>query len=508
MLEQHNLELLLDSHFPIVVVETHEERRSVELLSRIAGAKGQALFVWSASQGLQNQVLAGTWALRLEDDMSIAPARLDTDGTLEPEAALEHVRSRLRDAIVVLLDFHPYLSNPRVVRLVKEIGQGYAERKNTLVLISHKLEIPPELKRLCARFQLSLPDEAAIRQLVLDEAKAWSLANDRHKVKADKKAMELLVRNLVGLTVSDCKKLIRNAIYRDGAITHSDVKEVMEAKYRLAGHDGVLSFEYDTMSFADVGGLAVLKDWLERRRRFFLEAREQAGLDVPKGIMLLGVQGCGKSLAAKAVAGVWGVPLLRLDFGALYNKYIGETEKNIREAIRTAEALAPCVMWIDEIEKGVQGGNDETGTSRRVLGTLLTWLAEKKARVFIVATANDIEALPPELVRKGRLDEIFFVDLPDQATRAEILAVHLSKRDLDPGVFDLSQLAAATEGFSGAELEQAVVSARYTAFAKDESLRIEHILTEVRHTRPLAVVMGERIAALRAWARGRTVNAG
>ena len=226
--------------------------------------------------------------------------------------------------------------------------------------------------------------------------------------------------------------------------------------------------------------------------------------------MLLGVQGCGKSLAAKAVAGAWGVPLMRLDFGALYNKFLGETERNLREALKAADAMAPCVLWIDEIEKGV-ATNDSTsdgGESRRILGTLLTWMAERDSRVFIVATSNDIEALPPELVRKGRLDEIFFVDLPDAESRAEILRIHLSRRHLDPSKFDRAALSAKTDGFSGAEIEQAVVAAMYEANAKGGDVTSDLIEAEIARTRPLSVVMGERIAYLRAWALDRTVMAG
>ena len=281
----------------------------------------------------------------------------------------------------------------------------------------------------------------------------------------------------------------------------------MEAKYKLVAKDSILSFDYDTVNFSNVGGFHALKDWLNKRKHFFLNADGDVQFDIPKGIMLLGVQGCGKSLAAKAVAGVWGIPLMRLDFGAIYDKYIGNTEKNIREALQSAESLSPCVLWVDEIEKGINSGDADSGTSGRVLGTLLTWMAENKSRVFVVATANDIQSLPPELVRKGRMDEIFFVDLPDVDSRKEILSLHIEKRDIRFDKINLDQGAVAAEGFSGAELEQVVVSARYASHADGEQLNTEKILEEIRQTKPLSVVMDKHIGQLREWARDRTVSA-
>jgi SpoVK/Ycf46/Vps4 family AAA+-type ATPase len=275
----------------------------------------------------------------------------------------------------------------------------------------------------------------------------------------------------------------------------------------MLGRDSVLTFEMDTARFSEVAGLATLKHWLERRREAFLGDAAALGVDVPKGIMLLGVQGCGKSLAAKAVAGTWGTPLMRLDFGALYNKFLGETERNLREALKVADAMAPAVLWMDEIEKGIATNDNDGGESRRILGTLLTWMAERKSKVFVVATSNDIEALPPELVRKGRLDEIFFVDLPSESARTEILKIHLGRRKQDPVGFDLPELVVATAGFSGAEIEQVVVGALYEARAAATPLATSYLLDEARRTKPLSVVMAEKIAWLRAWAQGRTVSA-
>ncbi len=499
MIDRRNLEVVLKSHFPIVVVETHEEPRALDLLKQVTVGQGRALYTWSAAQGLRAEPGGDSgpvWSLQG------SPAQ--ADDTTAPEAALARVKETLKGAVVALLDFHPYLRDPRTVRLLREIAHDFYLRENRLVLLSHALELPPELKRLAARFELSLPDGARLNELVLEEARLWRLKQGGgNAVKADRRAMELLVQNLRGLTVSDAKRLIRNAIHDDGAITASDLPEVMKAKYELVSEGGVLSFEYDTATFAEVGGFSRLKGWLERRQRAFLAAA--GGLDTPKGILLLGVQGGGKSLAAKAVAGAWQVPLLRLDFGALYNKYIGETEKNLRESLKAAEVMAPCVLWIDEIEKGVAVTDSDSGTAHRVLGALLTWMAEKKARVFVVATANSIAALPPELVRKGRLDEIFFVDLPAPEARVAILAAHLRKRGLEREGLDLEKAARQSDGFSGAELEQAVVSAWYAAHAAETPLTTEHLLEEIARTRPLSVVMAEQIGALRAWASQRTV---
>lgn len=503
MFDQRNLELVLQSHFPIVVIETHEERRALKLLKKVVAADGKSLYWWSAAEGLKIDPISSSHppsygGLSFTSD--------DEPDSADPEVALAQLKNGYRGSVIVLLDFHPYLTNPKIVRLVREIAQAGETNGNVLVFISHKLELPSEIRKLAATFEMSLPDAEQIRKLVLEEARLWRLRKGGDKmVRADRQAMELLVQNLQGLTVSDAKRLIRNAIYDDGAITHDDIAQVMQAKYELVGQGGVLSFEYDTASFGDVGGFGKLKSWLDRRRRAFLESDSATRLDVPKGILLLGIQGSGKSLAAKATAGVWNVPLLRLDFGALYNKYIGETEKNLRESLKTADVMSPCVLWIDEIEKGISISDSDTGTAHRVLGTLLTWMAEKGSRVFVVATANDIESLPPELVRKGRMDEIFFVDLPIPEARVEILQAHLRKRDIGAEGLDLERVAEASSGFSGAELEQAVVSGWYAAHAEARELTTDDLMNEIQDTRPLSVVMAEKIQYLRSWAQERTV---
>ena len=375
-----------------------------------------------------------------------------------------------------------------------------------IVLISHKVTIPDELEVFCARFSMALPnDEERIRivQKVVDE---YSNDHPGSQATVDPKAHDMLIQNLAGLSYADTARLARNAIYFDGAITKSDLPQVMQAKYELLNRGGAVQFEYDTVTFGDVGGLSRLKQWLSQRRSAFRGDESASHLDPPKGILLLGIQGCGKSLAAKATAAIFGVPLLRLDFGAIYDKYHGETERKLRESLKTADVMSPCVLWIDEIEKGLAGRGGETGTSQRVLGTFLTWMAEKRSHVFIVATANNISTLPPELVRKGRFDEIFFVDLPTPDIRASILAIHLSNRDQSLGRFDIGGLANAMEGFSGAEIEQAVVAASYAAHASKRPLDTAHIHAEIEQTKPLSVVLSERVSVLREWAAGRTVS--
>ena len=489
MSKTHDLELILKSHIPIVVVESHEEVRVLDLLAQLAIKLFKPLYRWTITEGLERK------------DMDLPPQSVHSP----PGEVLKHIKAIRQDAVFVLSDFHPYLNDPTHVRLLKDIAQDSRETKTTLVLLSHELEMPAELQKYSARFEMALPNKEELEQIIRDTAVEWTQKNPRKQVRTDRKTLDAFIRNLSGLTFRDAQRLVRKAIYDDGAITQDDLPPVMQAKYELLNADGVLNFEYETASFGDVGGLANLKRWLDQRRAVFHGEIEAPGLDTPKGILLLGVQGCGKSLAAKAVAGIWAVPLLRIDFGALFNKWHGESERNLREALKTAEVMSPCVLWMDEIEKGLSSSDSDGGVSQRMLGTLLTWMSEKKAPAFIVATANDIERLPPELVRKGRFDEVFFVDLPKADARERIFAIHLQKRGLDPANFDMAKLAGATEGFSGSEIEQVVVSGLYSSHAQGEQLNDGHLVAEAGQTRPLSVIMAEKINYLRDWASQRTV---
>jgi hypothetical protein len=487
------LQTLLASRVALVVIESREEGRVMEVV-REAALKAQrgrnwGVFAWSVTDGL----------LRVDVDLGGAQRNL-----AQPEQLLKHIKATPMAGIYVLLDFHPYLDNPMFVRAIKDIAQEYQKCARTIVLISYEVKLPQELEHLAARFSLKMPNKNERQAIVMRMAREWAQGSGGMP-RVDVKVVEKMVDNLAGLPLHDVERLTRQAIFNDGALTEDDLRPLLTAKYQLLNRGGTLSFEPDTARFAEVGGLKNLRRWILQRKAAFDGTAPD--LDAPKGVLLLGVQGCGKSLAARAAAGVLGVPLVRLDFGALYSKWHGESEKNLRESLSSAEALAPCVLWLDEIEKALSSGDGDSGTSRRVLGAFLTWLSEQRARVFIVATANDITALPPELVRKGRFDEIFFVDLPTPLARFEILGIHCKKRAVTISEQDMKALAARSEGFSGAELEQAVVSALYTAHANKQPVSATTIAAELEATKPLSVVMGEKIAELREWAKDRTVPA-
>lgn len=485
-----DLQLVLDARVRLIVIESWDELRVLETLTSLAVQRGINLRVWSISEGLQGMAFGGT----------------PLEGSAVPEQALRLVKADPQAGLYVFFDLHSFLDNDALlIRLVKDIAMATGPQKPTLILVSHALKLPAEVQRYAARFSLSLPSEDELLAIVREEAVRWSAANRGLRVRTDNRTLQQVVKNLRGLSHADARLLARSLICDDGAITQEDLPELNKAKFQLLDLDGVLGYEADTARFADVGGLHNLKHWLSERQAAFMAGTAK---DLPKGMLLLGAQGSGKSLAAKAVAGLWGLPLLRLDFASLYNKYFGETERNLREALLMAERMSPCVLWMDEIEKGLATGDLDNGVSQRVLGTLLTWMAERKAPVFVVATANVIKRLPPELMRKGRFDEIFFVDLPAATVREDIFKIHLQKRELSTADYDLAALALVSEGFSGAEIEQAVVSALYAAQARQVPMAQELMLETLQRTVPLSVVMAEELAALRHWAAERTVHAG
>jgi SpoVK/Ycf46/Vps4 family AAA+-type ATPase len=411
--------------------------------------------------------------------------------------------------VYVFLDAHKFMDDPVVLRQIKDIAAATERTHRMLVFLSPRLEVPEELGRLTTRFRPSLPDAKRVAEILNEEARRYR-DNTGEQVRANREALGILMQHLGGLTEEDVRRFARMVIRDDGAVSMDDIPKVLKAKHELLAHSAALALEPSVPDIGQLGGLANLKRWLKVRREVFMNPAADSPLPAPKGVLLLGVQGAGKSLAAKCVAGAWQLPLFRLDFGALYQKYHGETERNIRDALAAANAMAPCVLWMDEIEKGIAadaGGEADGGVSRRVLGTLLTWMNERAARVFLVATANDISHLPPELLRKGRFDEIFFVDLPAAAVREEILRIHLRKNKRDPAAFDVARLAAGCDGFSGAEIEQAIVGALYEAHAEKQPLDAAAIEAEMKRTRPLSVVMAEKVAELRNWARSRAVAA-
>lgn len=489
MSDERDLKVLLRSRIPLVVIESFEESNALGLLEKTANLEGVPLFVWNVVDGL-----------RRRGREQVIPE------TREPQGALKHIDATPQNGLFALVDFHPFLGDPIHARLIKHIAQEHERTRKTLILVAHHLELPPDLARISARLELSVPDLAGIRGIVREELDGYAAREDV-VVKGQKEALDMLMQQLVGMSADDARRLVRQAIHDDGAITLSDLGRLLKQKMEALGSAAALTLELDTAKFEDVAGMAALKRWLDQRRGAFVGGIE--GLEPPKGLLLAGVQGAGKSLAARAVAGAWRVPLLRLDFGSLYSKWSGETERNLRDALRHAERMAPCVLWIDEIEKGVstESGESDGGVSRRVLGTLLTWMAEREGRVFVVATANAIDALPPELMRKGRIDEIFFVDLPGRAARREMFRIHLARRRQDTAGFELDRLAEASHGYSGAEIEQAVVSALYASHAEGGILDDRHVLDELARTRPLSVVAAERVEVLRQWAVGRAVMA-
>lgn len=494
MSELQDLASLIRSNTPLIVVETPDEARVVDLFRHVLANVWRALYRWSITEGMR----------RVDMDREDAP-----ETPPDITTTLQAIKAHEQRGIYLLLDAVPYLGYASTQRMLREILDRRGSQDHTIVLVGARIELPPEVEAMAVRFALQLPDENALLKMVRDEAALYQKENGGRRVEVDKAVLAIIVRNLRGLALGEARRIARHLIFRDGAIGEADLPELAKLKFELLNKSGHLHFEYDTARFADVAGLARLKQWIGHRREAFTGAAElPAGLDPPKGVLLLGVQGCGKSLAAKAVAGGFGVPLVRLDFGTLYNKFHGETEKNLREALASAEQLAPCVLWIDELEKGLSsGGGEDGGVSRRVLGYFLTWMAERKSKVFLVATANAVMDLPPELLRKGRFDEIFFVDLPTAAARGEIFRLHLDKRKVDWNGFSLNTLAEASDGFSGAEIEQAIVSALYAAHAERVPVDEPRLLAEIRGTRPLSVLMAEQVEGLREWARTRTVPA-
>jgi SpoVK/Ycf46/Vps4 family AAA+-type ATPase len=491
--ELNELSSLLKSKVPVILIETHEEPRILKLLHQACNLEQHLMFRWSITDGIA----------RFTRDDPI----YNTNNLID---ALKHIDKSPQNGVYVFCDAHPGLKDPINVRLIREIALEHYKTARTLVFVSPKLEeLPSEILRLAAHFRPQLPTRDEIKSIIAEEAELWR-SQSGEKARAERGLVDTLILHLMGLEQDDVRRLVRQALRVDGELNSNDLRRVLATKHAALGGGEALGFETSSVRFADVGGLSRMKHWIELRRGPFLDSMRGMSIDSPKGVVLLGVQGGGKSLAARAIAGEWNVPLMRMDFGALYNKYYGETERNLRQAFAVAEGMAPCVLWMDEIEKGVAtagSGEQDGGVSRRVLGSLLTWMSERKKPVFIVATANDISSLPPELVRKGRFDEIFFVDFPNAAAREQIFRIHLKKRGLDPAKFDIPAIAQRAPQFSGAEIEQAIVAASFEARARNAPVTSEDVIGELERTRPLSVVMAERIDDLRAWASDRAVMA-
>lgn len=497
---QQEIETLIRARYPLIYVVSSEELRVQNLIIEIAARRQKKVFEWSCSTGI---VPAGT---------SIQSQKQRNPATREPIAALDLVIDQVEPAIFIFKDFHPHLAknNFAVVRKLKEIALHLKNSYKTIILVSPSMEIPSELDKEMTVVNFPLPDKEELA-LLLDKI----IQDVRHvkqvKVELDSSGRERLLQAALGLTLGEAENVFAKLIVKTERLSGDCVNEVFAEKQQIVRKSGLLDYYATDENFANVGGLPMLKEWLQKRSAAFSDSARQFGLPAPKGILILGVQGCGKSLCAKAVSSLWQLPLLRFDMGRMFGSFIGSSEENVRRAIAVAESIAPAILWVDEIEKAFAGsqssGVSDGGTTARVFGTFLTWLSEKTAPVFVVATANDISQLPPELLRKGRLDEIFFVDLPSDQEREDIFRIHISKRGRDPEQFDLKMLAACSREFSGAEIEEAVISALYDAFYEQQDLTTECILNALRETVPLSKTMDEQIDRLRNWAEGRARNA-
>ncbi len=487
------LDVLVRARYPLIYLVTWEEQRLDAILQDLAATHGKSFYGWSATKGLRK--LAGGRAVApLEDSQN-------------PLGALAAVERLSEPALVVLKDFHPFLTEAPVVRALRELAHQLKSTYTTLMLISPTLTIPPELEKEVTVLDIPLPTFSDLMTLLREIV---SVVRQGNKATIDlrRDQAEHLIKAALGLTLSEAENAFAKAIATDGRLDANDVPLVLEEKRQVIRKSGLLEYFPADESLQNIGGLENLKTWLNRRENAFGEKARRFGLPEPKGLLLLGVQGCGKSLTAKAIASQWHLPLLRLDMGRIFSGLVGSSEENLRKAIRTAESVAPAVLWVDEIEKGLSGiassGSSDGGVTARVFGSFLTWLQEKTAPVFVVATANKIEAMPPELLRKGRFDEIFFVDLPNSAERKEILEIHLRRRNRDPAGFDTARLSELAEAFSGAELEQAVISGLYDAFAEELELEQRHLEKAIQETFPLATTMSHEINRTREWARNRT----
>lgn len=497
---QTELETLIRARYPILYIISSEEVRVQNLVMEIGKQRQKKVFEWSYSSGI---VPAGT---------SIQSQKHRNAATKDPLAALDQVIEQVEPALFIFKDFHPFLTknNFAVVRKLKDIALHLKNSFKTILLVSPLMEIPAELEKEITVLNYPLPSREDLSEL-LNKIIADVLQFKQVAIELDGPGRERLLQAALGLTLGEAENVFAKIIVKDQRLSGEDVNEVFAEKQQIIRKSGLLEYYATNEGFANIGGLAVLKDWLSKRALALTDEARAFGLPSPKGILMLGVQGCGKSLCAKAVSTQWQLPLLRFDMGRMFGSLVGSSEENVRRAIAVAESVAPAILWVDEIDKafaGSQGsGATDGGTTARVFGTFLTWLSEKSAPVFVVATANDISQLPPELLRKGRLDEIFFVDLPSREERLEVFRIHLRKRGRDSARFDLGALADASPQFSGAEIEEAINSALYDAFYSKAELTTEHVLVALAQTVPLAKTMDEQINRLRSWAEGRARNA-
>ncbi|MCK4659023.1 MAG: AAA family ATPase [Phycisphaerae bacterium] len=489
-----DLQLLIRSRYPIITIETDEERRALDRVLQAVRSLAMQAYIWDMVEGLRATTPAPTQSI---------------PKTKSPKEVLTHILSTNWSAVFILKDLCTHLRDAALQRMLRTFSQNAHEHHRTMILIDPSTDLPDILGRISAPLEISLPDEDELEQIARSTFKELSRYS-KIRSELNHKQFRHIVRMLRGLTAHEARLAVSRVILDDDCLNSDDIERLLKVKREMVRESGVLEYIDSEIRMEDIGGLTNLKRWLTKRAGALSPKAREFGLEPPRGILMLGVQGCGKSAACKAVAAAWQMPLLKLDPGQLYNKYVGESEHNLRKAIKQAESMAPVILWIDEIEKAFASASAESadgGLSKRMFGTLLNWLQDHPSPIFTVATANDISALPPELVRKGRFDEVFFVDLPDHETREHIFAIHLRNRKRPLSRFDLGDLAGAAEGFSGAEIEQAIVGALYSAFGQSRSLTQEDILNEIQDTRPLSVTMAEKVSQLRAWAANRCVPA-
>ena len=493
----NELEVLIRARYPLIYVISWEEQRVLRQVSKIASKLGKNVFEWSITTGL---VPIGT---------SLQTQKHRDAATQDPLVALTNVIDHVDPALYVFKDFHPFLKgqNMSVIRRMREVAASLKNTFKTIVMVSPMFQIPPELEKDITVIDFDLPKEkdfTALLGRIIEEVKG----NPKLNVKIDSKMREQIVHALLGLTLVEGENVLAKTLVQNRGFGVQSLEIINNEKKQIIRKNGLLQYYDAEEKLESVGGLDALKSWLLKRSVVFTDQARDFGLPAPKGVLLLGVQGCGKSLMAKTISNIWKLPLLRFDVGQVFGSLVGSSEENIRRAIKVAESVSPVVFWIDEIDKAFRGSRSSSsgtdgGTSARVFSTFLTWLSEKQEPVFVVATANDISMLPPELLRKGRFDEIFFIDLPTFIERKEIFRVHLSKRKMTPDEFDLDELAQVSNGYSGAEIEEAIISAMFDAFYEKEKLNTKRLIESIRQTVPLSKTMSEDIDELRKWANDR-----
>jgi len=486
---KEELSVLVQAQYPLIYLVTSEEERAEQTIVTIAQAKSKRrVFVWTMTHGI---VEYGQ------------PRNQTQHNTVSPEAAIEWAIRQREPAIFVFKDLHPFADSPAVTRWLRDAIASFKGTEKTIILMSPVQQVPIELEKEVAVLDFALPDMSELNQVLSNQ-----LEQLRTNRRMATETREKLLKAALGLTRDEAEKVYRKAQVTAGRLTEAEVDVVLSEKKQLIRRNGILEYIEEDETIDSVGGLEELKHWLKQRSNAFTERAREYGLPQPKGMLILGVPGCGKSLIAKTTSRLWGLPLLRLDMGRVYDgSMVGRSEANLRNALKTAESISPTILFIDEIDKAFAGttgsADSDGGTSSRIFGSFLTWMQEKTSPVFVMATANRVERLPGEFLRKGRFDELFFVDLPNPEERKEIFRIHLSKRRRDIGRFDLDQLVKVCEGFSGAEIEQALVAAMYEAFAQDREFTQLDIIAAIRATLPLSKTMSEQVTALRDWAGQR-----